>query len=117
MTYNAQRIALSERSRELATLRVLGFSRGDALYILLGETMLLVGIALPVGCLLGWGLTALFVNASGFQTELMRFPFVIKPATYGLSIIVLLAASAVSGIAMKRWVDHLDLISVLKTRE
>ena len=83
VTYNAQRIALSERGRELATLRVLGFSRGDALYILLGETMLLVSIALPVGCLLGWGLTALFVNASGFQTELMRFPLAISPSTYG----------------------------------
>jgi putative ABC transport system permease protein len=117
VTYNAQRIALSERGRELATLRVLGFSRGDALYILLGETMLLVGMALPVGCLLGWGLTALFVNASGFQTELMRLPFVIKPSTYGLAVVVLLFASAVSGIAMKRRVDHLDLISVLKTRE
>ncbi|MDH3600266.1 MAG: ABC transporter permease [Candidatus Tectomicrobia bacterium] len=117
VTYNAQRIALSERGRELATLRVLGFSRGDALYILLGETMLLVAMALPVGCLLGWGLTALFVNASGFQTELMRFPLAIQPATYGLSVVVMLAASAVSGIAMKRRVDHLDLVAVLKTRE
>ena len=117
VTYNAQRIALSERGRELATLRVLGFSRGDALYILLGETMLLVFLALPVGCLLGWGLTALFVNASGFQTELMRIPLAIQPATYGVAVVVLLLASAVSGIAMKRWIDRLDLIAVLKTRE
>lgn len=117
VTYNAQRIALSERGRELATLRVLGFSHRDALYILLGETMLLVCLALPVGCLLGWALTAVFVNAGGFQTELMRLPFVIRPATYGLAIVVLLAASAASGVAMKRWVDRLDLIAVLKTRE
>ena len=117
VTYNAQRIALSERGRELATLRVLGFSRGDALYILLGETMLLVCLALPVGCLLGWGLTALFVNASGYQTELIRFPLAIEPSTYGLTVVVLLIASAVSGVAIKRWVDRLDLIAVLKTRE
>jgi putative ABC transport system permease protein len=117
VTYNAQRLALSERGRELATLRVLGFSRGEALYILLGEIMVLVVMALPIGCILGWGLTVIFVNASGFQTELMRLPFVIKPATYGLAVVVMLAASAVSGMAMKRLVDRLDLISVLKTRE
>lgn len=117
VTYNAQRIALSERGRELATLRVLGFSRRDALYILLGETMLLVCAALPVGCLLGWGLTAVFVNAGGFQTELMRLPLVIGPTTFGTAIVVLLAASVASGIAMRSLVHRLDLISVLKTRE
>jgi putative ABC transport system permease protein len=117
VTYNAQRIALSERGRELATLRVLGFSRGEVLYILLGEAMLLVCVALPFGCLFGWGLTAVFVNASGFQTELMRLPLVIAPSTYGLAVTVLLLASAVSGIVMKRRVDRLDLIAVLKTRE
>lgn len=117
VTYNAQRISLSERGRELATLRVLGFSRQDALYVLLGETMLLVSIALPIGCVFGWVLTGLFVNASGFQTELMRLPLVIAPATYGLAVVVLLIACAVSGAAMKGRVDKLDLISVLKTRE
>ncbi|MDJ0788287.1 MAG: FtsX-like permease family protein [Myxococcota bacterium] len=117
VTYNAQRIALSERGRELATLRVLGFSRHDALYILLGETLLLVCVALPIGCVVGWVLTAIFVNASGFQTEMMRLPLEIQASTYGLSVLFLLLASLVSGAAMKRQVDHLDLISVLKTRE
>ncbi len=117
VTYNAQRIALSERGRELATLRVLGFSRRDALYILLGETLALVCLAIPLGCLLGWVLTGIFVNSAGFQTELMRLPLVIRPATYGVAIVVLLAATAVSAVALKRWIDRLDLISVLKTRE
>ncbi len=117
VTYNAQRIALSERGRELATLRVLGFGRFDVLYVLLAETMLLVCIALPVGCLLGWGMTALFVNSSGFQTELIRLPFAIHPSTYGWSLVILIIASVVSGLVMKRSVDQLDLISVLKTRE
>ncbi|MEM7280155.1 MAG: FtsX-like permease family protein [Pseudomonadota bacterium] len=117
VTYNAQRIALSERGRELATLRVLGFSNWDALYILLGETMVLGFLALPIGCLLGWGLTAVFVNAGGFQTELMRLPLVILPATFGFAVLVLLLAIAASGVAMKRSVDQLDLVSVLKTRE
>ena len=117
VTYNAQRIALSERGRELATLRVLGFSRSDAIYILLGETAFLVCLALPFGCLLGWALTAVFINAGGFQTELMRIPFVIRPETYGVSVVVLLIAFGASGPAMRHWVNRLDLISVLKTRE
>ncbi|MEM1432830.1 MAG: FtsX-like permease family protein [Pseudomonadota bacterium] len=98
VTYNAQRIALSQRGRELATLRVLGYSRHDALYILLGETLLLVLVALPLGCLAGWLLTALFVNTCGFQTELMRQPLAIKPATYGVAVSVMLLASLSSGV-------------------
>ncbi len=117
ISYNTQRIALSERGRELATLRVLGFSRHDTLYILVGETLVLVCLALPVGCLVGYGLTAAFVNASGFQTELMRLPLAIEPSTYGIAVLIVIAASLVSAIAMKRQIDQLDLISVLKTRE
>ena len=117
ISYNTQRIALSERGRELATLRVLGFSRHDTLYILVGETLVLVCLALPIGCLAGYGLTAAFVNASGFQTELMRLPLAIEPATYGVGILVVFAASLVSAVSMKRQIDRLDLISVLKTRE
>lgn len=117
ISYNTQRIALSERGRELATLRVLGFSRHDTLYILVGETLVLVCFALPIGCLVGYGLTAAFVNTSGFQTELMRLPLAIEPSTYGVAMLTVIAASLVSAVAMKRQIDRLDLISVLKTRE
>ena len=117
VTYNTQRIALSERGRELATLRVLGFSRVEVLYILIGETLMLVCLSLPLGSLLGYGLTAAFVNTSGFQTELMRLPLFIEPSTYGAAIVVLLGSTLISGLAMKSRVDRLDLISVLKTRE
>ncbi|MCG8588016.1 MAG: ABC transporter permease [Proteobacteria bacterium] len=117
VTYNAQRISLSERGRELATLRVLGFTRRETLYILTGEILLLVLVSLPVGCLLGFGLTALFVNAPGFNTELMRIPLAIQGSTYGASVLVLLIAGLVAGASMKRRIDRLDLVSVLKTRE
>ena len=117
ISYNTQRIALSERGRELATLRVLGFSRHDTLYILAGETLVLLTAALPIGCLVGYGLTAAFVDTSGFQTELMRLPLAIEPSTYGWAMLVVMAASVVSALSIKRQVDALDLISVLKTRE
>ena len=117
VTYNAQRIALSERGRELSTLRVLGFSRGEAAYILLGETTLLACLSLPFGCVLGYVLTGVFINAGGFQTELMRVPLLIDPSSYGIAVSILLAACAVSCVVTKRWIDRLDLVAVLKTRE
>jgi len=117
ISYNTQRIALSERGRELATMRVLGFSRHDTLYILVGETLVLLCLALPIGCVAGYALTAAFVNTSGFQTELMRLPLEIEPSTYGWAMIVVIVASLVSALSIKQEIDALDLISVLKTRE
>ncbi|MDH3433082.1 MAG: FtsX-like permease family protein, partial [Gammaproteobacteria bacterium] len=115
VAYNSARIALSERGRELATLRVLGFSRGEISYILLGEIGLLIAVALPLGCLLGRGLSELM--AAAFNTELFRIPLTIEPSTYGLSVIVALAATLLSAFVVRHRLDHLDLIEVLKTRE
>jgi putative ABC transport system permease protein len=115
VAYNSARIALSERGRELATLRVLGFSRGEISYILLGEVGLLITAALPFGCLLGLGLSELM--AAAFATELFRVPLVIRPSTYGLSILIALGATVLSALLVRHRVDHLDLIEVLKTRE
>lgn len=115
VVYNTARIALSERGRELATLRVLGFSRWEISYILLGEVALTVCIGLPLGCLAGFGLTWLIT--SGFETELFRVPLVIEPATFGLAILLVLLAAVVSGLLVRDRLDSLDLIAVLKTRE
>lgn len=113
--YNAARVALSERGRELATLRVLGFTRWEISYILLGEAALLMLVALPVGCLAGLGLV--WVMAQSFETELFRLPFVLHPSTYGKAVLIVLAAGAVSAALVRRRLDRLDLIAVLKTRE
>ena len=115
VVYNAARIALSERGRELATLRVLGFTRWEISYFLLGESGLLALAALPVGCLLGTGLAWLIVSA--MATELFRVPFVIEPSTFGAAMLISLAAAVVSGLVVRRRLDRLDLIAVLKTRE
>jgi putative ABC transport system permease protein len=115
VAYNSARIALSERGRELATLRVLGFTRAEVSYILLGEVGLLTVIALPLGCLLGYGLSALMARA--FDTELFRVPLVIEPSTYGLSMLIVIAAAGASAALVRRRIDRLDLIQVLKTRE
>jgi putative ABC transport system permease protein len=115
VAYNSARIALSERGRELATLRVLGFTRGEISYILLGEIGFLIVIALPFGCLLGLGLSQ--IMAAAFNTELFRVPLKIDPSTYGLSVVIALAATLVSALVVRHRLDRLDLIEVLKTRE
>ena len=115
VAYNSARIALSERGREVATLRVLGFSRGEISYILLAEVALLIAVALPVGCLIGRGLSALMT--ASFNTELFRVSLKIEPSTYGMAMMIALLATAVSAAIVRRRVDHLDLIEVLKTRE
>ncbi len=115
VVYNSARISLSERSRELATLRVIGFRRREISMILLGELAVLVLVAIPLGFLIGYGLAALVTYA--FDTELYRIPLVIERSTYGLAAVVIIAAALVSGLVVRRRLDHLDLVAVLKTRE
>lgn len=115
VVYNAARIALSERGRELASLRVLGFTRAEVTYILLGELALLVIVALPVGCGLGYALA--WFMSEAMETKLFRLPFVVMPATYGIAMTIALLSAGASAIPVAWRISHLDLISVLKTRE
>ncbi len=115
VAYNSTRIALSERGRELATLRVLGFSRGEISYILLGEVGLLILLALPLGCVLGYLLSVLM--AASFSTELFRVPLTIAPSTYGVAVVIALAATILSAAVVRQRLDRLNLVEVLKTRE
>jgi len=115
VAYNSARITLSERGRELATLRVLGFTKGEIGYILLGEVACLAVVALPLGCWLGWLLSSLMTNA--FNTELFRVPLQIAPDSYGTAVAIAIAAAFVAGLLVRRRLNHLNLIDVLKTRE
>ena len=115
VVYNAARIALSERSRELASLRVLGFTRAEISGILLGELGVVTMAAVPVGLLLGYGLAAFTVSA--FDTEFYRFPLVVTARTFALAAVVIFVAATLSGLAVRRKLDRLDLVAVLKTKE
>ncbi|HSL84222.1 MAG TPA: ABC transporter permease, partial [Thermoanaerobaculia bacterium] len=113
--YNSMRISLSERDRELASMRVLGFRRREVAYILLGEMALLALLSIPVGFLLGAGLSAMTVAA--FASEMFHFPVILSRHTFGLAALIVLVAAALSTILVRRRLDRLDLIGVLKTRE
>jgi putative ABC transport system permease protein len=115
VVYNAARISLSERSRELATLRVLGFTQGEVGRILLGELAVLTVLAIPAGLVFGWGFA--WLAAQSMETRSQRFPFVIEPATYGRAVIVVVIAAILSSLVVWRRIRHLDLVAVLKSRE
>jgi putative ABC transport system permease protein len=115
VVYNSARIALSERGRELASLRVLGFTEREVAAMLLGEQALLAALATPIGCALGWGLSWLITWA--IDTELMRLPLVISGRTYARASIIVVIAAFLSGLLVIRRLRRLDLIEVLKTRE
>ncbi len=115
VVYNSARIALSERARELASLRVLGFTRGEISYILLGELAVLTLAAIPLGFLLGHALSLYIVE--GIQTDLFRIPMIKSPKTYAFSATVVLVAATISALMVRRKLDRLDLVEVLKTKE
>ena len=115
VVYNNARISLAERSRDLATLRVIGFTRTEISAILLGELTVVTLAAVPVGLAIGYGFA--YWTTLGLDTEVYRIPLIIERATYGFSVAVVLAGAAVSGLLVRERLDHLDLIAVLKTRE
>ena len=115
VVYSGARISLSERSRELASLRVLGFTRGEVFRILLFELGFLVVIAQPLGWVLGYGLA--WVMIARLAGELMRAPLVLLDSTYVLASVVVLVSALLSALIVRERVNGLDLVAVLKTRD
>ena len=115
VVYNAARVSLSERSRELASLRVLGFTRAEISLILLGELALLTLAALPIGALFGYSLSAAIV--SSIDSEVYRFPLYVSRHAVAISCLGIIAAAIISGLLVRRRLDRLDLVAVLKIRE
>jgi putative ABC transport system permease protein len=115
VVYNNARIALAERAWELSSLRVLGFSRGEVSGFLLGELGIEIVLALPLGMVLGYLLASTIVTL--LMTDEFYFPLVILPATYAYAALCILGAGMVSALIVRRRIDTLDLVGVLKTRE
>lgn len=113
IVYNNARIALSLRSRDLATLRVLGFTRREISNVLLGELAAQVVLGIPLGLVLGTVWAKLLT--AGFNTESIRFPFHIEPRTYVLASVIALVSGALSALLVRRQLDRLDLVAVLKS--
>ncbi|MCL4189443.1 MAG: ABC transporter permease [Rhodobacteraceae bacterium] len=115
VVYNAARIQLAERSHELASLRVLGFSRGEVGFVLVGEMMLLATAAIPLGWLIGIGFASMVV--AGFSTEMVTIPLVILPHTYATAALVAFLAALAAALMVRRRLDSTDIAMALKARE
>jgi putative ABC transport system permease protein len=115
VVYNHARIALAERAWELASLRVLGFTRGEVSAFLLGELALEILLAIPLGLLAGYWLACGIVQL--IKTDEFYFPLIIQPSTYAWAVITVVAAGVASALIVRRRIDTLDLVGVLKTRE
>jgi putative ABC transport system permease protein len=115
VVYNSARIALAERGRELASLRVLGFTQGEVSYILLGEQALLVLVSIPLSFAAGYGLS--WFMAYNLQSDLYRVPVHIPGAAYAHAALITVVSALLSGLAVRRRIRALDLIAALKTRE
>jgi putative ABC transport system permease protein len=115
VVYNAARIALAERERELATLRIVGLTRDETWLILAGEFAVLVLLAIPVGFLMGYGFAAF--TAAGMESDLYRLPLVVTRSSYGFAAVVVMLATAVVSLELRRRLARLDLVGALKTKE
>ena len=116
VVYNNARVSLSVRSRDLATLRVLGFTRAEISAILLGEQTVQVLLGVPIGMVFGtWGARTLIELQA--DPEQFRMPMLISSQTYAFAVVVVLAAAVLSAMLVRRSLDRLDLVGVLKTRE
>ncbi len=113
--YNGARIALSERTRDLATLRVLGYTQREVAGVLIGELALLTLLAILPGLFIGTQLAAAILEAA--STETTRFPLVLTGRTYATAVLIVLASSILSFAIVSRRIHKLDLIGVLKARE
>jgi putative ABC transport system permease protein len=115
VVYNSARIQLSERARELASLRVFGFTRAEVSRVLFTELVVIVLLAQPLGWLFGYGFSWSMVK--GFESDLFRIPLILVPSTFAVASLVVITAAIGSALIVRRRIDRLDLIRVLKTRE
>lgn len=115
VVYNAARIAAAERSTELATMRVLGFRRAEISFVLLGEIAALAIAAVPMGFAVGYQLSA--IVAAAMSSDRFRMPVIVEPSTYAYATLVFAAGVVGSALLVRRRLDHLDLVAVLKARE
>jgi putative ABC transport system permease protein len=115
VVYNNARVAVAERSRDLASLRVLGFTRREISGVLLGEMAVQILLAIPIGLWIGYQLC--LGIAGSIDPEMYRLPVILSPGTYAFAVAIVLLAAGGSALLVRRRLDHLDLIGVLKTRE
>jgi putative ABC transport system permease protein len=115
VVYNSARIALSERSRDLATLRVIGFTHGEVAAILISELLMLTILAIPAGLAFGTAIASWIINS--VNTETVRMPLILTSRSYATAVLIVVVSALFSFTVVARRIRHLDLLGVLKARD
>lgn len=115
VVYNSARIALQEQVWELASLRILGFTRGEVATVLVSALGFQVIVAVPAGLLMGKGLIELIASATGSKS--FQIPAVIDPSSYATASLLVVGAAFASFIMIRDRIDRLDLVAVMKSRD
>lgn len=115
IVYNSARIAFAERERDLASLRVIGFTKGETAFVLLGELGLVTLLALPVGSVFGYYLS--IAISKGYSTDIYQIPAQFSPESYAIAGIAVIAAAVISGLLLKYDIDHVDMVTALKSKQ
>ncbi|KAA5547080.1 FtsX-like permease family protein [Roseiconus nitratireducens] len=113
--YNCAIIILAERARDLATLRVMGFRRREVSMVLLSELAVITLLSLPIGLPIGYAFA--YLTTVALDTDTQRFPLVIQPSTYAYATVIIVAGASLSALYVRRMLNSLDLVSVLKVKE
>jgi putative ABC transport system permease protein len=113
VVYNSVRISFTERQRELASLRILGFSKAAVSYILLGEVALLTLVGVPAGLAAGSLLSIYFAEAMG--SDLFRLPVAFEPATMATASLIVIGTVVLSGLIVRQRIDSINMVEALKS--
>ena len=115
IVYNSARIAFAERERDLASLRVIGFTKGETAFVLLGELALVTLLALPLGSVIGYYLA--IAISEGYSTDIYQIPATFSPESYGVASLAVIIAAVISGWLIKRDIDQVDMVAALKSKQ
>jgi putative ABC transport system permease protein len=112
---NTALVSLSERSREVGTLRVLGYTPAQITWIFSGESHLLNSVGIVLGLIAGIGLSKLV--SAAYSTELYRFPSVIYPSRLVISAILMFFFITLAQLIIYRMITRFPWLEVLKVKE
>ena len=106
---------ISERERELATIKVLGFRRGEVHHYVNKETLILTAIGAALGVPLGGLLAESFTYI--LQMPSLYFDVEVEPLSYVLAVVLSFGFTFIVNLATNRTLNKIDMVGALKSAE
>lgn len=113
--YNLTNINISERIREIATIKVLGFYPQEAASYVFRENLVLTGMGALFGLLLGVVFHAFVMDA--IKVDMMYFKPIISPLSFAFAVILTFGFALIVNAIMRRRIDNIDMAGALKSIE